>query len=81
MVASTGESRHSRRSFVGSWEREESAKRSAAILSLSVVAVAQLVEPLVVVQVVVGSSPISHLRQSPREVGLCPASLPFARNQ
>ena len=29
-------------------------------------AVAQLVEPLVVVQVVVGSSPISHLRLSPR---------------
>ena len=32
----------------------------------SAVAVAQLVEPLVVVQVVVGSSPISHLRLSPR---------------
>jgi hypothetical protein len=46
-----------------------------------VVAVAQLVEPLVVVQVVVGSSPISHLRQSPREVGLCPTSLFFARSQ
>jgi hypothetical protein len=30
------------------------------------VAVAQLVEPLVVVQVVVGSSPISHLRLPPR---------------
>ena len=69
MVASAGESRHSRRSFVGSWEREESAKRSAAILSLSVVAVAQLVEPLVVVQVVVGSSPISHLTAESRACG------------
>jgi hypothetical protein len=37
-----------------------------AILISSAVAVAQLVEPLVVVQVVVGSSPISHLRQLPR---------------
>ena len=35
----------------------------AAILGPSTVAVAQLVEPLVVVQVVVGSSPISHLNR------------------
>ena len=35
-------------------------RQTEAILSSSAVAVAQLVEPLVVVQVVVGSSPISH---------------------
>ena len=35
----------------------------------SAVAVAQLVEPLVVVQVVVGSSPISHLTDKSRACG------------
>ena len=40
-----------------------------AILISSAVAVAQLVEPLVVVQVVVGSSPISHLTDESRASG------------
>ena len=39
-------------------------RQTEAILRSSAVAVAQLVEPLVVVQVVVGSSPISHLLAS-----------------
>jgi hypothetical protein len=44
-----------------------------AILSNAAVAVAQLVEPLVVVQVVVGSSPIRHPSLG-REAGLRSAS-------
>ena len=43
--------------------------RGAAILRSSAVAVAQLVEPLVVAQVVVGSSPISHLTAESRACG------------
>src|SRR2546423_7539206 len=41
----------------------------AAILRPSTVAVAQLVEPLVVVQVVVGASPISHPADEARAFG------------
>ena len=57
-------SRHSRRSLILDRERQ-----TEAILRSSVVAEAQLVEPLVVVQVVGGSSPISHLTAESRACG------------